>query len=104
MTTITTTATGRWATSKASQYLRQLCKHFSHKVETRFDEHAGTIAFADAPVRLVATATELQVVVEGTNAEATTRYRDVIDSHLKRFAFRESFETMDWAEAEAAAA
>jgi hypothetical protein len=100
----TTTTTGRWATPKASQYLQQLCKHFGHKVETQFDEHAGTIAFSGAPVRLVATATELLVVVEGATLEITMRYREVIDSHLKRFAFREGFEAMDWSETEEAPA
>ena len=99
-----TTTTGRWATPKASQYLQQLCKHFGHKVETRFDERAGTIAFAEGPVRLVATATELLVTLEGTTPETTTCYREVIDSHLKRFAFREGFETMDWDNTETAPA
>ena len=99
-----TTTTGRWATPKASQYLQQLCKHFGHKVEVRFDERKGTIAFAEAPVRLVATATELLVAVEATTPETTVRYREVIDSHLKRFAFRDGFETMDWDNAEAAPA
>lgn len=99
-----TTTTGRWATPKASQYLQQLCKHFGHKVETSFDERAGTIAFSEAPVQLIATDTELLVVVEGTTPETTTRYRDMIDSHLKRFAFRDGFETMDWADTEASPA
>jgi uncharacterized protein len=44
------TTTGRSATPKVSQYLEQLCKHFGHKVEIRFDEHWGRIAFPGAPV------------------------------------------------------
>ena len=95
-----TTTTGRWATPKASQYLQTLCKHFGHKVETRFDERAGTIAFPGSSVRLVATATELLVAAEGTTPETSARVREVIDSHLKRFAFREGFDAMDWAETE----
>lgn len=95
-----TTTTGRWATPKASQYLQTLCKHFGHKIETRFDERAGTIAFPGSPVWLVATATELLVAAEGTTPETAARIRGVIDSHLKRFAFREGFEAMDWADTE----
>ena len=95
-----TTTTGRWATPKASQYLQTLCKHFGHKVETRFDERTGTIAFPGSPIRLVATATELLVAAEGTTPETAARIREVIDSHLKRFAFREGFEAMDWADME----
>ena len=96
-----TTTTGRWATPKASQYLQTLCKHFGHKVETRFDERQGTIAFPGTSIRLLATSTELLVSAEGTTPESAARVRSVIDSHLKRFAFREGFETMDWADEEA---
>ncbi len=95
-----TTIVGRWATPKASQYLQTLCKHFGHKVETRFDERVGIIAFPGSSVRLLATATELLVGTEGTTPESAARLREVIDSHLKRFAFREGFETMDWAATE----
>jgi hypothetical protein len=95
-----TTTVGRWATPKASQYLQQLCKHFGHKVETRFDEQAGTIAFPGMAVRLAATATELLAAAEGTTPETAARLRGVIDSHLKRFAFREGFEAMAWADTE----
>ena len=95
-----TTTTGRWATPKASQYLQTLCKHFGHKVETRFDERRGIIAFPGSAVRLVATATELLIAADGTTAETAARVREVIDSHLKRFAFREGFESMDWLDEE----
>ena len=95
-----TTTSGHWATPKASQYLQTLCKHFGHMVETRFDERQGTIAFPGSSVRLLATATELLVAAEGTTPETAARVRGVIDSHLKRFAFREGFEAMDWADTE----
>jgi hypothetical protein len=95
-----TTTTGRWATPKASQYLQTLCKHFGHKVETRFDEHTGAIAFPGTSIRLLATSTELLVGAEGITPESAARIRGVIDSHLKRFAFREEFEAMEWADTE----
>ncbi len=95
-----TITTGRWATPKASQYLQTLCKHFGHKVETRFDERTGTIAFPGTSIRLAATETELLVGAEGTTPESAARIRGVIDSHLKRFAFREEFEAMDWTNTE----
>ena len=95
-----TTTIGRWATPKASQYLQTLCKHFGHKIETRFDERTGTIAFPGTSIRLLATSTELLVGAEGTTPESAARIRGVIDSHLKRFAFREGFESMDWVDEE----
>ena len=95
-----TTTTGRWATPKASQYLQTLCKHFGHKVETLFDERAGAIAFPEVPVRLAATETELLIATDGTTPETAAKLRSVIDSHLRRFAFREGFEAMDWTDTE----
>ena len=89
-------STGRLATPKASQYLQQLCKHFGHKVEASWDETTGTIAFPMAQVRLDASPSELVVTVEAEGEEGLARGREVIDSHLKRFAFREGVEGMGW--------
>jgi hypothetical protein len=88
---------GRLATPKASQYLQQLCKHFGHKVEASWDEATGRIAFSMALVRLEAGPSQLEVTVEADGAEGLARGREVIDSHLRRFAFREEVEGLAWA-------
>jgi hypothetical protein len=38
-------AHGFAATGQASLYLKKLCRHFSHKLETQFDDHNGVIRF-----------------------------------------------------------
>lgn len=41
-------STARLETANASKYLQQLCKHFAHKVEVRFDETEGHCALPPA--------------------------------------------------------
>ncbi|MBS8227734.1 DUF2218 domain-containing protein [Vannielia litorea] len=88
--------TGRFATPHASKYLQQLCKHFGHKIEVRFDETSGECALPPGPATLKAEPEALVVDVTAPDEEGLTRARAVIDNHLVRFAFREGFETMTW--------
>ena len=91
-----TRTTGSFETPNASRYLQQLCKHFGHKVEATFDETSGTIAFPVAPATLAASPAVLTVVLDVQDADQVARMQGVIDSHLKRFAFREAFDGMAW--------
>ncbi|EYD74902.1 hypothetical protein Rumeso_03543 [Rubellimicrobium mesophilum DSM 19309] len=94
-----TRITGTYETPNASRYLQQLCKHFGHKVEASFDETSGTIAFPAATATLAATSSALSVALDVQDPGQVARMREVIDSHLKRFAFREEFEGMAWQDA-----
>ena len=89
---------GRFETPNASRYLQQLCKHFSHKTEVRFDTHSGQATLPGGPATLTATDAELIVMLKADTTEGLDRSRRVIDSHLERFAFREAFKTMDWSQ------
>ena len=88
--------TGQYETQHASKYLQQLCKHFRHKVNVTYDIQQGDVAFPFGKATLEATDEALVVVISGEDDNALTRGRMVIDSHLKRFAFREKFESMAW--------
>ncbi|MBY6048795.1 DUF2218 domain-containing protein [Vannielia litorea] len=88
--------TGRFATQSASKYLQQLCKHFGHKIDVRYDASSGECALPVGPAKLRAEDDALVVEVTAPSEEGLTRARAVIDNHLVRFAFRENFETMDW--------
>jgi len=89
--------TGRFQTAYASKYMRQLCKHFAHKVPAACGETEGRVRFPFGPATLRASPTELQAEITGADNAALERGRAVIDSHLKTFAFREDFTQMDWA-------
>lgn len=88
---------GRFATSNASRYLQQLCKHFAHKTDVEFAAASGRVAFPAAAATLAATGDALLVTLRADSSEALERARHIIDSHLERFAFREEFKAMDWA-------
>jgi len=88
----------RLATAHGSQYLQQLCKHFAHKVKVDFTPTEGTAELPGGPAILRADDDGLWVEVSAPDAEGLTRAKGVIDSHLARFAFRENFEHMPWAD------
>lgn len=88
--------TGTFPTRNASKYLQQLCKHFGHKIDVRFDEHQGHAELPLGPADFEALDNELRITVTGEEPQAVDKARQVIDSHLVRFAFREGFEKMAW--------
>ena len=77
-------------TQKASGYLQQLCKHFSHKIEVKFDSQAGWIEFAFGRAELKADENVLTMVAISQNPKNLNKLKKVLASHLERFAFRES--------------
>ncbi|MBO9409612.1 DUF2218 domain-containing protein [Shimia sp. R9_1] len=89
---------GRFETLHARKYLQQLGKHFAHKVEVSFSETYCCVSFPFGQATISASETALDVSLSGETEEALSRGRLVIDSHLKRFAFREAFEEMKWQE------
>lgn len=88
--------TGTFNTANASKYLQQLCKHFAHKVEVTYDPTHGEAAMPNGPAVFDATDEMLTITVSGDSAEKLEQMRHVIDIHLKKFAFREEFEAMNW--------
>lgn len=90
------TATGRFDTPNGSKYLQQLCKHFAHKVPASHTDTEGRVEFSIGLAEMRADETGLTVTVTGDSDENLGHLKEVIDSHLKRFAFREEFSTMDW--------
>ncbi|WP_319826531.1 4-hydroxy-2-oxoheptanedioate aldolase [Thalassovita sp.] len=91
-------ATGRAATANGSKYLQQLCKHWAHKAKAEFDAAKGTIVFEGGNgLEMVADETGLQVTASVGPRGDLARWQDVVEKHLKRFAFREDFQ-LDWQE------
>jgi|ETNmetMinimDraft_28_1059901.scaffolds.fasta_scaffold707823_1 hypothetical protein len=86
----------RFETSKASQYLQQLCKHFAHKVEARFDDREGTVDFARGTAVLIAEDDVLVITVTAEDQDGLEQTKGIIESHLLRFAFRENVERLNW--------
>ena len=89
----------RVPTHSASRYLQQLAKHWSHTMEVVFTAEDGTITFPNGSVlAMKADSESLDLVLTVPEAEDTARMREVVASHLDRFAFREAPLTFDWRE------
>lgn len=101
MTGASTIWVARVPTPSASRYLQQLAKHWSHKMTVSFTEEEGTIDFPNgSKLEMRADSETLDILLTVPGGEDTVRMREVVASHLDRFAFREAPLTFDWREAE----
>ena len=85
------------ATDKPVPYMRQLCKHFGHKVDASYGEDSGHIQFDFGRCELQAKDGTLALEVIAADAEGVERMERVIGSHLERFGRRDSL-TVAWQE------
>lgn len=77
------------ATDKPVAYMRQLCKHFGHKVDASFDDDSGYIQFEFGRCELHTSDATLSLEVSASDAESHERMERVIASHLERFGRRD---------------
>lgn len=83
-------------TEHGSRYLQQLAKHWSHKFATTFDPaHALIVNDAGKGVEMDASASQLTIRAFAPDAEGLGPWRQVIEDHIARFAFREEL-SFDW--------
>ena len=87
MTQITSRA--EVTTDKPVAYMRQLCKHFGHKVDASFGDDTGYIQFDFGRCDLHANNRTLTLDVSAADAESHERMERVIGSHLERFGRRD---------------
>ncbi|TWI37917.1 DUF2218 domain-containing protein [Paracoccus sulfuroxidans] len=84
------------ATEHGSRYLQQLAKHWAHKFATEFDPtHASIVNDEGKGVELDASASQLSIRAFAADAETLAPWRQVVEDHIARFAFREEL-TFDW--------
>lgn len=85
-----TASQARIRTPKARNYLIQLCKHFAHKIPAAFADNKGRIEFDSGVCELNADdESALVIAVSASDEGALAALEDVVDRHLKRFAFKE---------------
>lgn len=93
--TSTLTSQADVATDKPVPYMRQLCKHFGHKVDAAFDDDSGYIQFESGRCDLRAGDGELHLTVSADDEENRERLRNVVGSHLERFGRRDEL-SVSW--------
>ncbi|MCO6049001.1 DUF2218 domain-containing protein [Mesorhizobium sp. RP14(2022)] len=89
-------STTRFETPSADKYIKQLCKHFGHRVETTVGDNTGTCRFEIGTAQLDADASALAIRLEAEDEERLKQMQHVIESHLLRFAFREEPGALEW--------
>jgi hypothetical protein len=82
-------------TPKASRYLQQFCKHFSHKLPVTFDKAVGHVPFDGGDCDLAAEGDKLTLTLTGADTARMVQLQDVVARHLQRFAFREEL-AVEW--------
>jgi uncharacterized protein len=84
-------------TPSASRYLQQLCKHWSHKFAVEFTPERGKIPFDETRVCMLEASPErLALRIEAADDATLERMQGVVIDHLKRFAFREALDDVQW--------
>lgn len=76
-------------TAKPTPYVKQLCKHFRHKLEVNFDDARGEIHFDFGRCRLETSEGALVLVAEAADEPRLERVEQVIADHLERFGRRD---------------
>jgi len=100
------TATARVPAADAGKYLRQLCKHWAHKLAVEFTPEQGKVVFprdargaawpGDAILTLKAGDGRLECRLEASDPGQLAALKDAVARHLDRFAFREAPLPFDW--------
>ena len=83
-------------TPNGAKYVRQLCKHWSHKLEVEIDGDTGRVRFPSALAIMAADAQGIQLSIEGEDRDDLRRLTGVVANHIDRFAFREAPLSYDW--------
>lgn len=77
--------------------MQQLAKHWSHKLEVRFDAEEATVVFTNGSrLEMRADSETLDCALSVPNDGDADRMRGVVEEHLNRFAFREGPLTFEW--------
>ena len=96
----------RVPTTKASRYLQQLCKHWSHNLTVEFTEQKGGVVFprnargadwpGDAVLLMQAHDDGLECRLEASAAGQLEALKGAVARHIDRFAFREAPLAFNW--------
>lgn len=74
---------------RASRYLVQLCKHFSHKTPADYDQVRGQVDFQPGLCVMHAAGDQLTLRCEASSELDLHRVKDIVAGHLVRFAAQE---------------
>jgi hypothetical protein len=88
--------TADFATDRGAALMGTLGKHFGHKIPVDIAEETVLMHFEMGDARMSTTATGLHLSLDGADTTQLERMRDVVESHLLRFAHRQDPAPLTW--------
>ncbi|WP_159976009.1 MULTISPECIES: DUF2218 domain-containing protein [unclassified Novosphingobium] len=83
-------------TASGGKYVKQLCNHWSHKLETQVEGDTGTVTFPTAVATMAADDSGIAIAITGADSDEVEKLTGVVANHIDRFAFREAPLTYEW--------
>nr|WP_111299499.1 DUF2218 domain-containing protein [Paracoccus saliphilus] len=91
--------TADFPTERASGLLATLSKHFAHKIDVTTEDDHANLHFEMGVARIAVAPQGLHLVLDASNPDGMEQLRDVVESHLLRFAHREDPAPLAWSQA-----
>ncbi|MFT3966042.1 MAG: DUF2218 domain-containing protein [Sphingobium sp.] len=86
------------ATLNGGRYLRQLCKHWAHRLEVEETGDQACLRLPQAFLTMAADPSALHIHLRADQDGDLQAMQEVVSSHLDRFAFREAPFALEWVE------
>lgn len=91
-------STADFPTARGAQLMQTMAKHFGHKIEVEITETRALMRFQPGDAWAEIVPQGLRLTVRSDTPEGVARVREVVESHLLRFAHREDPRPLVWAE------
>ena len=84
-------------TPNGVKYLKQLSRHFAHKIDVALEDHSACAGFPFGTCLMLAGNDGITFFLRATQANGLERMQLILEDHLHRFAWREavSFNWLD---------
>ena len=95
-TRIVPTSSTLFTTAHGQRYKQAMAKHFGHKITVEESDQDAILTFEIGVGTLVLVENGLALSAVATSEADVATLEDVLERHLERFAFRETFPKLDW--------
>ena len=85
-----------FATVHGERYKQAIAKHFGHKITVEETDRAAILTFEMGTGTVELVKDGLSLSAKASSGEDVAVIEDVLERHLERFAFRETFPKLDW--------
>lgn len=82
----------------AAGYYARMVSHFGHKIEVKDHGTEADLHFVCGDAQLRLEEGSLHLLIQSETSEGLEQTREVVESHLLRFAFREDPQPLTWLE------